>query len=60
MSNYRMAIVPVTAFQQNCTLLWNTATRRCVIVDPGGEVGRILDVVAQQELQVEELEDSLA
>ena len=53
MSNYRMAIVPVTAFQQNCTLLWNTATRRCVIVDPGGEVGRILDVVAQQELQVE-------
>lgn len=53
MSDYRMAIVPVTAFQQNCTVLWNTQTRRCLIVDPGGEVGRILDVVVQQELQVE-------
>ncbi len=53
MSDYRMAIVPVTAFQQNCTVLWHTGTKRCVIVDPGGEVGRILDVVVQQELQVE-------
>ena len=53
MSDYRMAIVPVTQFQQNCTLLWHTGTKRCVIVDPGGEVGRILDVVVQQELQVE-------
>lgn len=53
MSDFRMAIVPVTAFQQNCTLLWHDGTKRCVIVDPGGEVGRILDVVVQQELQVE-------
>jgi glyoxylase-like metal-dependent hydrolase (beta-lactamase superfamily II) len=53
MSEYRMAIVPVTQFQQNCTLLWHAQTKRCVIVDPGGEVGRILDVTVQQELQVE-------
>ena len=53
MSNYRVAIVPVTVFQQNCTVLWNTATKRCLIVDPGGEPGRILDVLVQQELQAE-------
>ena len=53
MSDYRIAIVPVTVFQQNCTVLWNTETRRCLIVDPGGEPGRILDVLVQQELQAE-------
>jgi hydroxyacylglutathione hydrolase len=53
MPDYRMAIVPVTVFQQNCTVLWNTETRRCIIVDPGGEPGRILDVVVQQDLRVE-------
>ena len=53
MSNYRLAIVPVTVFQQNCTVLWNTETKRCIIVDPGGEPGRILDVLVEQELQAE-------
>lgn len=53
MDDYRMAIVPVTVFQQNCTMLWHTGTKRCVIVDPGGEVGRILDYVETQDLQVE-------
>jgi len=53
MPDYRMAIVPVTVFQQNCTLLWNAETKRCIIVDPGGEPGRILDTVVSQELQVE-------
>lgn len=53
MPEFRMAIVPVTVFQQNCTLIWNSETQRCIIVDPGGEPGRILDVVVQQELRVE-------
>lgn len=30
-------ILPVTPFQQNCTLLWCEQTRRAAIVDPGGE-----------------------
>ena len=53
MPDYRLAIVPVTVFQQNCTLLWNCETMRCIIVDPGGEPGRILDTVATQGLRVE-------
>lgn len=53
MQDYRIAIIPVTVFQQNCTLLWHNETRRCVMVDPGGEVGRILDYVETQELRVE-------
>lgn len=53
MPDYRLAIVPVTVFQQNCTILWNAETMRCIVVDPGGEPGRILDTVVSQGLRVE-------
>lgn len=35
-------IIPVTAFQQNCTLLWCETARESVVVDPGGDLERIL------------------
>ena len=35
-------IVPVTPFEQNCSLLWCEATRKAAVVDPGGEVETIL------------------
>ena len=39
----KAAIVPVTPFQQNCTLLWDDATMIGAVVDPGGDVPRILE-----------------
>ena len=30
------AIIPVTAFEQNCSLIWCTKTMRGAFVDPGG------------------------
>ncbi len=36
------AIVPVTPFQQNCTILFDAETRVGVVVDPGGDVDAIL------------------
>ena len=47
------AIVPVTAFQQNCTLLFDDETRRGVVVDPGGDVPRIVEAIARERLTVE-------
>jgi hydroxyacylglutathione hydrolase len=44
--NYR--IVPVTPFEQNCTLLWCEHTGQAAIVDPGGEEGRILAAVREE------------
>src|SRR5690625_1314620 len=41
------AIVPVTPFQQNCSILRCEATGRAAIVDPGGEQERIIDAVDQ-------------
>ena len=38
-------IIPVTPFQQNCTILFDMDTKEGVIVDPGGDVETILEVV---------------
>lgn len=45
----RAAVIPVTPFEQNCTLLWCQATRKAAVIDPGGDVPRILDVIKQFE-----------
>lgn len=45
MPGLKAAIVPVTPFQQNCSIVWDEDTKRGTIVDPGGEVGRILEAV---------------
>lgn len=37
----RVAILPVTPLQQNCTLLWCTRTMRGAFVDPGGDLDRL-------------------
>lgn len=39
--------IPVTPFQQNCSLLWCEQTLEAAVVDPGGDVGRILKAVDQ-------------
>ena len=36
-----IAVVPVTAFEQNCSIVWCTATMQAAIVDPGGDIDRI-------------------
>lgn len=48
-------IIPVTPFEQNCTLLWCEETRRAAVVDPGGDVDRILATVAEKGVQVEKI-----
>ena len=52
---FRVAIIPVTAFQQNCALIWETASRRGAVVDPGGDVERILRVIAEADVRVEKI-----
>ena len=47
MGNLAAAIVTVTPFQQNCTLLWDDETKRGVVIDPGGELQRIEEAIAE-------------
>lgn len=51
----RAAIVPVTAIEQNCTLIWCTATMKAAVVDPGGDLPRILAAIEQAGVTVEKI-----
>jgi len=54
-TSLRAAVVPVTPFQQNCTLLWDGETGAGVVVDPGGDVPRILDAIKQTGMRPERI-----
>lgn len=43
----KVAIVPVTPFQQNCSVLLCEDTGKAAVVDPGGDLDRILDAVKE-------------
>lgn len=51
----RAAIIPVTPLQQNCTLLWCTATNKAAIVDPGGDLPKIMDAIRQTGVTPEKI-----
>ncbi len=44
-------IVPVTAFEQNCSVLWDDQTQHAAVIDPGGDIERILAQLHQRQLQ---------
>jgi glyoxylase-like metal-dependent hydrolase (beta-lactamase superfamily II) len=51
----RIAVIPVTPFQQNCAILWETATMKAAIVDPGGDAESILDAAGKLGVSVEKI-----
>lgn len=51
----RFRIIPVTPFQQNCSLLWCESSRKAAVVDPGGDVERVLAVAASEGVAVEKI-----
>ncbi len=51
----RGAIVPVTPFQQNCAILWDDASKVGMVVDPGGDVDRILAAIEQTGAAIEKI-----
>jgi len=48
-------IVPVTLFEQNCTIIWNEPSKKAVVIDPGGDVAKILDAIKQTGVTVEKI-----
>jgi glyoxylase-like metal-dependent hydrolase (beta-lactamase superfamily II) len=55
MSQIKVAIVPVTPFQQNCSILVCQATNMAAVVDPGGDVALIRRAVEQTGAKVEKI-----
>jgi glyoxylase-like metal-dependent hydrolase (beta-lactamase superfamily II) len=48
-------IVPVTLFEQNCTIIWCEATKKAVVIDPGGDVPRIQEAITKTGVTVEKI-----
>ena len=48
----RYQIIPVTHFEQNCSLLWCDETRHAALIDPGGDSAKIEAALAAHDLQL--------
>lgn len=48
-------IAPVTAYQQNCSILICTETQKAALVDPGGEADRLKQTLTENNLTLEKI-----
>ena len=55
MAQLQAYIVPVTPFRQNCSLIFEAASKRGAVVDPGGDVASILEAIAEHGIIVEKI-----
>ena len=51
MGQLNAGIVPVTPFQQNCTILFDMDDKTGVVVDPGGDVDQILAALKENGIK---------
>ena len=51
----KFTVIPVTAFEQNCTLVICDETRKAAVVDPGGDIERILQEAETQGVTLEKI-----
>ena len=47
--------IPVTPFEQNCSLIWCDETSACTLVDPGGDLERLLERIKTLDLKLEQI-----
>ena len=55
MAKLKVLIIPVTPFQQNCSLVFDEERKLGAIVDPGGDVPNILKAIEQSNVTVEKI-----
>jgi glyoxylase-like metal-dependent hydrolase (beta-lactamase superfamily II) len=53
MPDFQIQVVPVTPFQQNCSLAWSSETKRGVVIDPGGDLDRIRTAIDQAGITID-------
>jgi hydroxyacylglutathione hydrolase len=51
----KVTLIPVTPFEQNCSVMVCEATQRAAIFDPGGDVERIIETVTELGATVEKV-----
>lgn len=53
MLKYR--VTPVTNYQQNCSLVWCSTTNRAALIDPGGDIERLLHAAREEGVELEKI-----
>jgi hydroxyacylglutathione hydrolase len=51
----RYLTIPVTPFQQNCSLVWCDQTQEAAVIDPGGDLDRVLAEVQRLGLKLTQI-----
>jgi hydroxyacylglutathione hydrolase len=51
----KVKIIPVTPFEQNCSLIWCEDTMKGAVIDPGGDLQRILEVARESGVEIEKI-----
>lgn len=51
----KIEVIPVTPFQQNCSIIICSETKKAAVVDPGGEVERIKQKIEELGVTVEKI-----
>ena len=51
----RYATIPVTAFQQNCSIVWCDETMKAAVIDPGGDLDVLLTAVKRLGVTLEQI-----
>ena len=51
----RYVVIPVTPFLQNCSVVWCEQTGKGAVIDPGGDVAKILAVVERENVELEKI-----
>lgn len=52
---FKVAIIPVTPLQQNCTLVWCTKTMRGAFIDAGGDLEKLRKAIEVTGVTIEKL-----
>ena len=55
----KAGIVPVTPLQQNCSLIWCTATNKGALIDPGGDLDKLKAAAEELEKSSHKLAEAL-
>ncbi|WP_166368766.1 MBL fold metallo-hydrolase [Psychromonas sp. SA13A] len=51
----KIVVIPVTPYQQNCSLVICETTKKAAVVDPGGEVERIISAIKNHQVTVDKI-----
>lgn len=51
----KIAVIPVTPFQQNCSLIWCESTGKGAFIDPGGDIDQLLEQSRKNSVAIEKI-----